>query len=238
MKPPFEELDYRKTRMGDLVLQRRRMISLEGREIFEVRLGDDYLMSSLFHDAEVALADIGLGALDGAGWDVVVGGLGLGYTAAATLRFKQVQRLIVVEALEPVIDWHRQGLVPNGSLLTADPRCVYRHADFFGLARGDGFDPDAGETRFDAILLDIDHTPESWLHSSHADFYSVDGMDRLKSFLKPRGIFALWSNDPPEDNFLKLMSTVFASAEGHCVNFDNPLQQTVSTNGVYVARCG
>ena len=145
--------------MGDLVLQRRRMISLEGREIFEVRLGDDYLMSSLFHDAEVALADIGLGALDGAGWDVVVGGLGLGYTAAATLRFKQVQRLIVVEALEPVIDWHRQGLVPNGFLLTADPRCVYRHADFFGLARGDGFDPDAGETRFDAILLDIDHTP-------------------------------------------------------------------------------
>jgi hypothetical protein len=81
-----------------------------------------------------------------------------------------------------------------------DARCVYHHADFFGLARGDGFDPDAGtETRFDAILLDIDHTPESWLHSSHADFYSVDGMDRLKSFLKPRGIFALWSNDPPED---------------------------------------
>ena len=223
--------------MGELVLQRRCMISLEGREIYEVKLGDDYLMSSLFHDAEVALADIGLGALNGAGWDVVVGGLGLGYTAAAALRFKQVKRLIVVEALAPVIDWHRQGLVPNGSFLTTDPRCVYRHADFFALARGDGFDPDAGETRFDAILLDIDHTPESWLHSSHKDFYSADGMDRLKSFLKPHGIFALWSNDPPEDNFLKLMSTVFASAEGHRVDFDNPLQETVSTNGVYVARC-
>ena len=63
-------------------------------------------------------------------------------------------------------------------------------------------------------------------------------MRRLKSFLKPHGIFALWSNDPPEDRFLKLMSTVFASAEGHRVDFDNPLLQTVSTNGIYVARCG
>ena len=108
MNPSFEELDYRKTGMGDLVLQRRRMISLEGREIYEVKLGDDYLMSSLFHDAEVALADIGLGGLDGTGWDVVVGGLGLGYTAAAVLKFRQVKRLIVVEALAPVIDWHRE----------------------------------------------------------------------------------------------------------------------------------
>lgn len=237
MNPSFEELDYRKTGMGDLVLQRRRMISLEGREIYEVKLGDDYLMSSLFHDAEVALADIGLGGLDGTGWDVVVGGLGLGYTAAAVLKFRQVKRLIVVEALAPVIDWHREGLVPNGSLLTADPRCIYRHADFFAMTRGAGFDPEAGETRFDAILLDIDHTPESWLHASHGDFYSADGMDRLKSFLKPHGIFALWSNDPPEDDFIKRLAAVFGRAEGHRVDFDNPLQHTVATNGVYVARC-
>jgi hypothetical protein len=85
MKKNFEELDYQKTRMGDLVLQRRRMLSLNGREVYEVKLGEDYLMSSLFHDAEEALAHIGLGALDGADWDVVVGGLGLGYTAAAAL---------------------------------------------------------------------------------------------------------------------------------------------------------
>lgn len=237
MKPGFEELDYQKTRMGDLVLQRRRMLSLDGREVYEVKLGEEYLMSSLFHDAEVALADIGLGELDGSGWDVVVGGLGLGYTAAAVLRFKQVKRLVVIEALAPVIEWHLRGLVPNGNVLTRDARCVYHHADFFALARGDGFDPKASATRFDAILLDIDHTPTFWLQSSHADLYSASGMRRLKSFLKPNGIFALWSNDPPEDHFLEMMSTVFARAEGHRVNFDNPLQQTVATNGVYVACC-
>lgn len=237
MKKNFEELDYQKTRMGDLVLQRRRMLSLNGREVYEVKLGEDYLMSSLFHDAEEALAHIGLGALDGADWDVVVGGLGLGYTAAAVLAFKQVARVVVVEALAPVIEWHRRELVPNGKGLSRDARCVYHHADFFALARGDGFDPTVNGTRFDAILLDIDHNPEFWLHGSHADLYSIKGLQRLKSFLKPHGIFALWSNDPPEDAFLKLMSTVFASAEGHRVDFDNPLQQTVATNGVYVACC-
>lgn len=237
MKPKFEELDYRKTHLGELILQRRTMLSLNSRDVYEVKLGSEYLMSSLFHTSEVALAEIGLGALDGTGWDVVVGGLGLGYTAAAALKFKQVKRLVVVEALSPVIDWHRRGLVPNGNLLTHDDRCVYRHADFFDLARGAGFDPDAENTRFDAILLDIDHTPEFRLHESHADLYSEAGLHRLKSFLKPQGIFALWSNDAPEDRFLKRLSTVFAGAEGRVVQFDNPLQQTVTANGVYVARC-
>ncbi|MEJ2157315.1 MAG: spermidine synthase [Desulfobacteraceae bacterium] len=178
LKPSFEELDYQKTRMGELVLQRRTMLSLKGREVYEVKLGDAYLMSSLFHDSEVALADIALSALDGTGWDIVVGGLGLGYTAAAALKYEQVERLIVVEALAPVIDWHRRGLVPNGKHLTQDGRCVYRHADFFDLARGEGFDPDVKDSQFDAILLDIDHTPEFWLHSSHADLYSEVGLQR------------------------------------------------------------
>ncbi|MEE4113883.1 MAG: spermidine synthase [Desulfobacteraceae bacterium] len=232
-----EELDYQKTHMGELVLRRRCMLSLNRREVYEVKLGDEYLMSSLFHDAEVALADIGLGALGGSGWEVVVGGLGLGYTAAAALAFKQVKRLVVVEALAPVIDWHRRGLVPNGKTLTLDDRCVYHHADFFGLVRGDGFDPQEKRARFDAVLLDIDHTPGFWLNPSHADLYSETGMRRLKSFLKPHGIFALWSNDPPEDAFLHLLSAVFVSAEGHRVQFDNPLQRSVTTNGIYLARC-
>lgn len=237
MQPSFEELDYQKTQIGDLVLQRRKMLSLDGRQVYEVKLGEDYLMSSLFHESEVALADIPLRALNGEGWDVVIGGLGLGYTAAAALKFKQLQRLIVVEALAPVIEWHRRGLVPNGKILTDDERCVYHQADFFALARGGGFDPKVDHVRFDAILLDVDHTPESWLHSSHKDLYAVSGLQRLKSFLKPQGIFALWSNDPPKDAFLKSLSTVFQSAVGTSVQFDNPLMQTVATNGIYLARC-
>lgn len=236
MKPLFEELDYRNTKMGELILQRRRILALKGRMVYEVRLGAEYLMSSLFHAAETALADIGLGELKGSEWEVVVGGLGLGYTAEAALRFEQVKRLIVVESLEPVIDWHRQELVPNGAVLNKDPRCIYHHADFFDLARNAGFDPEVPDHRFDAVLLDIDHTPDFLLHASHGDFYTTAGMERLRTFLNPGGIFALWSNDPPRQEFLQILSGVFSWADAHVVEFENPLQQCLAANSIYMAR--
>jgi hypothetical protein len=97
--------------------------------------------------------------------------------------------MIVVEALAPVIDWHQRELVPNGKGLSEDARCRYYHADFFALARGAGFVPDDPGHAFDAILLDIDHTPDALLHNGHADFYSEKGMIRLKAFLRPGGVF-------------------------------------------------
>ena len=184
------------------------------------------------------LARVGLGALSGTGWDVVVGGLGLGYTAAAALDFPQVARLIVVEALEPVIDWHRRGLVPNGRKLTDDSRCAYLNADFFALARGTGFDPEQSGRRWDAVLLDVDHTPSQLLNPAHADFYSVAGLRRLKDFLKPGGVFAMWSNDEPDAAFLDILRKAFGNAEGRACVFDNPLTGAKSANGLYLARAG
>ena len=236
MKPQFEELDYRRTPLGELVLQRRRVLALDGAEAVEVKLNGEYLMSSLFHEAEEELARLGLAPLAGTGWEVVVGGLGLGYTAAAALASPNVARLAVVEALEPVIDWHRRGLVPNGRALTDDPRCEFRHADFFALARGEGFDPARLGKRWDAVLLDIDHTPAHHLNGAHADFYTKEGLRRLAGFLKPGGAFALWSNDEPDPVFLERLRGVFARAEGHRVEFENPLLGERSFNGVYVAQ--
>lgn len=236
MKPQFEELDYRRTPMGELILQRRRVLALDGAEAFEVKLNGEYLMSSLFHVAEEELARLGLGLLRGQDWEVVVGGLGLGYTAAAALAFPQVSRLVVVEALEPVIDWHRRGLVPNGQALSENSRCSFLNADFFALARGAGFDPGRPRRRWDAVLLDIDHTPSQWLNSAHADFYSEEGLRRLARFLKPGGLFALWSNDEPNEAFLDVLRSAFGNAEGRACVFDNPLTQEKSSNGIYLAR--
>ena len=232
----FEELDYQQTALGELILRRRSAVEADGREIFEVKLNDEFLMSSLFYDGEVALTDLGLVELTGDGWDVVVGGLGLGYTAAAVLKYVQVARLTVVEALAPVIEWHQRELVPNGAVLSQDPRCRYNHADFFALARGDGFDPNDSDHLFDAILLDIDHTPDALLNPSHADFYSEEGLTRLRSFLKPGGVFALWSNDLPEEGFLAILSRVFDYVAGHVVEFPNPIQGGTATNGVYIGK--
>jgi spermidine synthase len=203
--------------------------------VYEVRLGEKYLMSSLFTVAEEALATLGLGALDHDDLDVVVGGLGLGYTAGTALADARVRSLHVVEALEAVIDWHEQRLLPLSPALVEDPRCHLVHGDFFALvAAGSGF---GGGTpaRVDAVLLDIDHTPSHVLDPSHAPFYSPAGLSRVADRLNPGGVFGLWSDDPPSDAFLAVLREVFATAEGHLVEFANPLTGGTSSNSVYVA---
>jgi len=236
MRLNFEELDYKKTPLGELVLQRRNAVEADGREVFEIKLNDEYLMSTLFYDGEIALTNLGLNELVGEEWDVVVGGLGLGFTAAEVLKSDKVGRMVVVEALEPVIEWHQRKLVPNGAVLTDDPRCIYHNADFFALARGNGFDPDKPNHQFDAILLDIDHTPDALLNPSHGDIYTETGLASLYKFLKPGGVFALWSNEAPEEEFMLLLSSVFEKTEGHIVEFPNPIQGNTAINGIYVAQ--
>ncbi len=238
MSRDFEELDFRETPLGDLTLRRRRLMSLGDLEIFEVKLGDAFLMSSLFHEVEVALSNLGLGEVEASPpWDVVVGGLGLGYTAVAALEHEQVGSLIVVDTLEAVIDWHRRGLVPLGATLTADTRCRLVHGDFFGLADSEeGFDLDQPGRRFHAVLLDIDHSPRDLLHARHGSFYQPPGLSRCASQLHPRGIFAMWSDEPPDEGFMHTLGSVFDDVRAHVVTFANPLLESQSASTVYVAR--
>jgi spermidine synthase len=228
----LEELDWRETPMGDISLRRRLEPTLQV-DVYEVKLGDEFLMSSLFTVAEVALAELGLAALAGADLDVVVGGLGLGYTARAALDEPRVRSLAVVEALEAVIDWHRGGLLPLSESLTSDPRCRLVLGDFFALV-ATGFGP-AVPDRVHAVLLDIDHTPGHVLHPSHAGFYEPAGLRRVVDRLHPGGVFALWSDDPPDEGFLAVLRAVFATAEAHLVPFPNPLTGGEASNTVYVA---
>lgn len=235
MSALFEELDYRPTPIGALSLRRRRDLKL-GVDVIEIKLGDDYLMSSLFTASEIALARLGLKDLSGDDLDVVVGGLGLGYTAREVLACEQVASLVVVEALDAVIDWHREGLVPLGPELTADPRCRFVLGDFFALAAsGSGFDPDAPGRKFDAVLLDIDHSPDFLLDPQNAAFYGEAGLARLAAHLRPGGIFGLWSNERPDAKFTERLNTVFADARAENVTFDNPFQDKPFTQTVYLA---
>jgi spermidine synthase len=191
-------------------------------------------MSSLFTEAERQLAILGLAGLEGE-LSVVVGGLGLGYTAAEALKNNLVARLLVIDLFQPVIDWHRAGLVPMGKVLTGDPRCELRQGDFFELTRT-GFDAGERETKFDAVLLDIDHSPEHFLASGNQTFYTAEGLASLRDQIKPGGSFALWSNDPSSDDFTAHLRDIFGSATSHNVEFPNPYTNSVSVNSVYVAR--
>ncbi|GLY95918.1 spermidine synthase [Actinoplanes sp. NBRC 103695] len=235
MHPRLTELDWAATRIGEISL-RRRLEPLTRTEVYEVKLGDEYLMSSMFTVAEEELSRLTLAALPDAPLDAVVGGLGLGYTARTALTDDRVRSLTVVEALAPVIDWHRRELLPEAGTLTTDPRTTLLEGDFFALLRdGTGFDPAAPDRRFDAILLDIDHSPVNVLDATHADLYTATGLARLAGRLRPGGAFGLWSDDAPDESFLALLRQGFATATAHVVTFANPLTGGTSANTVYVA---
>ena len=236
MSARFEELDWAETPMGPISLRRRLEPTLRV-DVYEAKLGDEFLMSSLFTAAEIALARLGLAGLPETDLDVVVGGLGLGYTAQEVLADPRVRSLVVVEALGEVIAWHRRELLPDVVGLASDPRVRLVHGDFFAMVEsGAGFDQAARERLAHAVLVDIDHTPRHVLHPSHAAFYTVDGLGRLVPHLQPGGVFALWSDDPPDAEFDGVLGEVFASVDAHVVTFPNPLTGGESANTVYVAR--
>jgi spermidine synthase len=222
----FEELDWQPTPIGEISLRRRLEPALQV-DVYEVLLGEEYLMSSLFTVAEEELARLGLAAAHGEALDVVVGGLGLGWTARTTLHDDRVQRLTVVETLAAVVDWHDRDLLPHAAELTGDPRTTLLQGDFFALVAGGELPP------ADVVLLDVDHSPRHVLHPSHAAFYTRDGLQRLAE--QVRDVFALWSDDPPDEEFLGVLGQVFPAVDAHVVPFANPLTGGTSTNTVYVA---
>jgi len=225
----FAELDYQETPMGPISL-RRRLDPVLGVDVFEVKLGDEFLMSSSFTVAEIALTTIGLAATSKHELTVMNGGLGLGYTARAALDDSRVTSLTVVEALGAVVGWHEAALLPVSAELTGDPRTTLVTDDFFALMRREPI------ATYDVLLLDIDHSPRYLLNDSHRDFYSVEGLARMKRHLNPGGVFALWSDDAPEAEFETMLAQVFDTVEGHIVEFDNALTGGVSINGVYEAH--
>lgn len=238
MSRMFEELDYRVTPLGALSLRRRRDLS-GGEDIYEIILGDEYLMSSRFTAAEIALARIGLGRCADGPVDVVVGGLGLGYTAKAALEHPQVRSLQVVDSMAEVIEWHRTGLLPLGRDLAGDTRCSFVHGDFFRLALSEaGFDAGQPGRKVGAILLDIDHSPTKLLHPDHAAFYTLAGLTRMRGHLDSDGVFALWSNDPPDPEFSQRLESVFRNVQVEIVSFAGLSGRGGESNTVYSALAG
>lgn len=229
----IEELDATETPIGVISL-RRRFDTVVGRDVYEVKIDDEFLMSSLFTVVEQELAHLALARIDDPdrGLQVLIGGLGLGYTLRATLEDPRVVQAQVVDAVAAVIDWHRRDLLPETRGLTADPRCDLVHGDFFALVAS-GSTPRAS---YDVVLLDVDHSPQHLLHPSHGAFYTPDGLTRLTEILAPGGVFGLWSDDPPDPEFEASLDAAFAHRTTQVVPFANPITGGESASTVYVAQ--
>lgn len=236
MNNMFEEIACEQTPIGELILRRRRL-KPDGEDIWEIKLNDGYLMSSHFVDGEVALSDLALAMLEGEKLDVVVGGLGLGYTAKAALDDRRVALLTVVELIPEVIAWHHKRLLPLGEVVAGDPRCVLRHGDFFTLAIGpDGFDANDPEKLHDAILIDIDHSTTHFIDDASASFYSREAIAAITAKLKPDGVFALWSTDAEDPAFVAALRECLNDVRVERVEFFTPYRDEPAFNLIYLGR--
>ena len=175
----LEILAYETTPLGDLCLRRRELLSAPGTIVTEIILDQQLLMSSHIVVSERALAEEALARHPGEGLRVLVGGLGLGYTAAAVLESTRVDRVEVIEFIPAVVRFLRDGLIPLSSELLEDPRFDVRDGDVYAALRDDA------EERWDLVLIDVDHAPDDHLGAGNESFYTAAGLPRRRITSRP-----------------------------------------------------
>lgn len=183
----LEILAFESTRLGPLCLRRRELLGEPGTFVTEVTLDHEFLMSSLHTDSERALAATALDMFDGGDVRVLIGGLGLGYTAMEALGSDRVGCVEVIELLPQVIDWLQSGLTPLADHLNADPRLAVSQGDIYRRL----LHPPS--ELHDVILIDVDHSPEDRLDESGDPFYTEHGLRLARLHLARGGILGVWS---------------------------------------------
>jgi len=168
---------------GELVLQER-----DG--VFVIRTGGHELMSSARHGSEEAMAEVALGASVRADTEVLIGGLGLGYTLRAALeRIGPRGRVTVLELSDAVIDWNRGPLAHLAGRPLEDPRVTLEKGDVGRYVRRQ-------TQRFDAVLLDVDNGPAALSSPANQQLYSPAGLAAFRAVLRPGGTLVVWSAGP------------------------------------------
>ena len=227
--PLFEVLAYESTTLGTLCLRRRELLCEPGTVITEVTLNHEFLMSSYLTASEKALSEIALQMHPGSGLRVLVGGLGLGYTAAAALESERVSTCEVIEFLPQVIDWLQQGMVPLSDKLNAERRLKVTHGDVYGQLA------DPPQQSHDLILIDVDHSPDENLGTTNGRFYTADGLKNAKLHLAPDGVLGVWSY-AESSPFADSLHEVFRDVTVEPVTVFNKLINEEQTDWLFFAR--
>ena len=225
----FEILAAEETSIGMICLRQRGIPSEPGAVVTEITLDHQFLMSSENTVSERLLATRAIEVHGGRDLDVLVGGLGLGYTAHAALATERAARVEVVELLAPVIDWLAADLVPLGPPLHGDSRFSVRQGDVYAELAA------APIRRHDVILIDVDHSPDERLGPSNAGFYRPAGLAIAKQHLAPGGVLAVWSY-AASSPFADALREVFGEVHVESLDFDNRVVEARETNWLFLAR--
>lgn len=229
----FEIIAAEESPLGMIILRERAPLSDGAEPIVEITLDHQFLMSSLSTASERALSRLAIEWHGGKGLHVLVGGLGLGYTAHQALASHRVARVDVVELLNPVITWMRSGMVPISGALGAElapgGRMTIRQGDVYGELQADPV------TSYDLILIDVDHAPDDALGEPNDAFHSSQGVALAREHLAEGGVLGVWSCTA-NDAFTAVLRSVFREVEARPVEFLNRLLGEPETNWVFLAR--
>jgi len=121
---------------------------------------------------------------------VLIGGLGLGFSLKRVLEISApTAKVQVAELLPDVVRWNRELLQDLNGPLLDDPRVEVITGDVFDCIKK------AGATYYDAILLDVDNGPTSFVQPQNSRLYTRNGFKTIRHSLKPGGRVAFWSAD-------------------------------------------
>ena len=223
MDPGVVEIARAETERGDIVLRRR--VSPAGADVLELRVNGVFVMDTLETTSEIELAAQALALVDEPR-SVVIGGLGLGFTLQRVLADPRVQRAVVVEIEEPLVQWMRVGTVPHGPAILADQRVTIVNADI-AMAIAEA------RSTYDLVLLDVDNGPGYLVHEANEAVYEEQFLRRCRDLLSPGGVLVVWSGNAAP-GLLDALREVFGAAEEQ--RHDVLLQDRPEAYYLYLAR--
>lgn len=172
---------------GELRLRRR------GAE-FAIMSGNIELMNSRLSGSEEALATMTCARLrDRPRPQILIGGLGMGFTLRASLaELGPEARIVVAELVPAIVAWAQGPMAEifDGSL--EDPRVSISQGDVGHLIR-------SRPSAYDAILLDVDNGPEGLTRKANDRLYDWEGLSAAQTALRPGGMLAVWSSGPNQN---------------------------------------
>lgn len=220
----YAEVARAESERGELVLRARRQEG--GPEILELRANGVFVMDTAETTSEVALATAAL-ELVADPRQVLIGGLGLGFTLQAVLTDPRVERCTVVEIEEALVGWMRDGTLRHAQQVLADARANVVVADVSSALA------EAREASYDLVLLDVDNGPGYLVHEGNAALYEPPFLGLVRRVVRPGGVVAIWS--AAESPALEAnLEEVFGNVEPHAYAVD--LQGREETYWLYVAR--
>jgi spermidine synthase len=224
----YNEVARAESPRGEVVLRERRDPDAgpSSPVVLELRVNGVFVMDTFETSSEKGLANAALKQVE-APRNVVIGGLGLGFTMHEVLADKRVEKLVVVEIEDAIVQWMRDGTVPHGPAYLADERVTVMTADIrVAMA-------EASPAAYDLVLLDVDNGPGFLVYDDNEAVYQREFLEQVEQCLRPGGALVIWS--AAESPMLQAeLEKVFGKAVA--VPFDVTLQSRDEHYWIYLAR--